>query len=614
MGCATKRDGYDVPSLALPKQFHQAPATIAPDSSGSGSALALDDILNEWWRVLGNAELDRLMQRALAANPDLRIANLRLAQAQARAGQARADEFPGITVPLRVSAEAPESGVGAVPPGGNVKTEKSVEISLRADWRVDLWGERRSLAEASERRVWRASFQRDDTQRRLLADVASAYLEYLSLNDRLKVAHENEGVLQAMLAGMATRLDHGEATVTEVAQQRTSVHAVRATIPAIELQREEVLNRLGLLVGALPGELVLSDQGLASLQLPRVHPGVPSSLLLRRPDVRAAEAELLAADADIDVARARVLPTLDLSAQVGYGSRHFAQLFQPHTLFWEWVANLSASIFDHGRREQEVAFSRALHEELTEQYLRVVYHAVRETEDALAAMRMTERRIEAQHAAMLAAREAWGYSQEAYAAGAIDYLTLLDTQRTYHQQLDTWHGLRLERQRALVNLFRSLGGGIVPTGPLPGVGARPVASPGGGLILAQATALQPVQGLDWQGSSLSAGDRVWLVEFAGVHDRAGASAAWRELQRAFPLATTGRQALPRVLVRVDTRRKDGADLYRLFVGSFSERAAADAFCAEVRDNSRSCRVVAAGSREFKQPQLSAVSPGAGKRH
>ena len=457
-GCAIKRDRYQPPKLDLPAQFRHADA-VTP-----GPALMLEAAPAEWWRLFGNHELDALMQRALAGSPDLRIASLRLMQVQARAGQARADELPRVTAPLRVTGEAPENGIATVPPGGEVRSERTIEASLRADWRVDLWGERRALSEVSQHRVLQAEFQRDDVRRRLLADVALQYAQYLSLNDRLQVARETDSVLQAILDAMAVRLEKGDATVIELAQQRAYVYAVRATLPGLHLQREEALQRLGALMGAVPGELHLSDQGLSALALPRIHPGVPGTLLLRRSDVRAAEADLLAADADIDVARARVLPSMDLSAQIGYGSRHLSQLFEPHTLFWEWVGNLTATIFDHGRRNLEVEFARAFHEELTAQYLRTVYQAVRETETALAALAMSERRIEAQREATRAAQEAWGFSQEAYAAGAIDYLTLLDTQRTHHQSLDAWHGTLIERHRTLIELFRALGAGAPADG------------------------------------------------------------------------------------------------------------------------------------------------------
>jgi outer membrane protein TolC len=176
--------------------------------------------------------------------------------------------------------------------------------------------------------------------------------------------------------------------------------------------------------------------------------------------VRVVEARLLAADADIDVAYARLLPPLDLTAQAGAGGYVFSRLFQNHTHFWTLIANLAATIFDSGKRDNEVAFARAMHEELVETYVRVLYNAIREAEDAIASVQMNSRRQDAQQAAADAARRAWEYSIESYGAGAIDYLTLLDTERTYHRNLDEFHRIRMERHKGLVALFNALGGGI----------------------------------------------------------------------------------------------------------------------------------------------------------
>lgn len=483
-GCATKRDHYDVPDIPLPSQFPKAPSSAAmPDGQAPGAdaalttsaALAFAQALPEWWRLLGSSELDGLIGQALEHNPELRIMGLRLAQSRARAGQALSDQVPLLTAPIQVSRSAPVNGIGTVGPGERVASREIYQPSLRAEWRVDLWGERQSMADSAALQVWQAAFQRDDVQRNLIAGVANGYATYLSLNDRLRVAKETDAALSGMLAAVEARLEKGDATVTDMVQQRAAVYAVKATIPTLEQQRDEALSNLGQLLGALPGSLQLSEQGLEQLLFPSVLPGVPSALLLRRPDVRFVEARLLAADADIDVARARLLPPLDLSVQVGYGSLYMSQLFQPYTFFRNVIANLSATIFDKGRRAKDVDFANAAHQELVESYLRVIYTAIREVDDWLNAIQKTGKSLQAQRESADAARLAWEYSRESYDAGAIDYLTLLDTQRTYYRSLDDLHRIRSEHYRAMINLFAALGGGIAPGAPLPGPGQRPAA-------------------------------------------------------------------------------------------------------------------------------------------
>lgn len=482
-GCAAKRDHYNVPVVPLPERYSKAPTVtdatnytkdaILPASPASSPSFALSGVLAEWWRLLGNAELDGLVDRALASNPDLRIAALRLAQSKARMDQAGADKVPVITMPAQAKVEAPYNGIGSVAPGGEIHSRRSYQVSLRGDWRPDIWGERSALYESAELQLWRATFQRDDVQRNVVANVVVNYVEYLSLNDRLRVARETDKALSGMLASVNARLEVGDATITEMEQQKTAVYSVRATIPVLEQQREVVLNRLASLAGAIPGTMKLSDNGLDQVSFPSVLPGVPSALLLRRPDVRAVEARLLAADADIDVARARVLPPLDLTAQVGYGSMYMSQLFQPHALFWNAIANLSATLFDSGKRSREVDFARAVHEEMVETYIRVIYDAVREVDDSLSAIRHTGNRLDAQRIATDSAHRAWDFSQESYMAGGVDHLVVLDTERTYHRNLDDWYNARMERYRGLVNLFSALGGGVSIGSVLPGDGGRP---------------------------------------------------------------------------------------------------------------------------------------------
>lgn len=535
VACAAKRDSYDVPKIRLPDKYAQAPEVVdvtiaqipqtealsseqtpseakdAPlnkaDSNASHESVSptstalkskpktgragksvmpdqadnlipaspLSAALPEWWRMLGSEELNHLIDRALANNHDLRIASLRVAQLKARMEIAGADKLPTITLPVRSETYFPEWGIGN--PNNNNRSRTTHQISLRADWRPDLWGETASLYESAEFQLMRATYQRDDMQRIVVARIAADYLEYLSLNDRLRATRETEKTLKEMFESVKARMDIGDATITELEQQRAAGYAVRATIPVLEQQRVVVQNRIAGFVGSVPEELVLSPQGMDTVSFPAVLPGVPSTLLLRRPDVRAIEARLLAADADIDVARARLLPPLDLTAQAGYGSLYLSRLFSSPTLFWDTIANLSITLFDSGKRDKEVEFAKAIHEEMVETYIRVIYDAVREVDDSLSAIRYMGKQLEEQSVATESSFRAWNYSQEAYHAGAVDYLVVLDTERTYHRHLDDLYKYKMERYRGLVDLFSALGGGVHMGDKMPGEGNRPVPMP-----------------------------------------------------------------------------------------------------------------------------------------
>ncbi|MDO8931817.1 MAG: efflux transporter outer membrane subunit [Rhodocyclaceae bacterium] len=601
-GCAnTKRDRYTTPVVPLPNQYKlAAPAPAAMESRKGGGesktkpeALA-EAQLAEWWRMLGSPELNALVDRALANNADLRIATLRIVQAKARADQASADQRPVVTAPYQAKIEGPEFGIGSLVPGETIdRTRRTYQLSLRADWRADLWGERSSATESADMQLWRATFQRDDTRRLLIANTAATYIEYLSFNDRVRVARETEAVLRDMLESVRARMEAGDATITDLEQQRAAVYAVQATIPALELQRENAANSLAQLLGVTPTALSLTDSGLEALTFPGVLPGVPANLLRQRPDVRVVEARLLAADADIDVAYARLLPPLDLTAQAGAGGYVLSRLFQNHTHFWTLIANLAATIFDSGKRDNEVAFARAMHEELVETYVRVLYNAIREAEDAIASVQMNSRRQDAQQAAADAARRAWEYSIESYGAGAIDYLTLLDTERTYHRNLDEFHRIRMERHKGLVALFNALGGGIPRSATLADEGAPSAATGTGGSADAAAPAGKSYLPVPEDGQEY------WLVEIAGLQDRAGIAHLWRDLNQRFPELMAGRSVVPRLLGRVSFEEQERAAWYRVLVAHFPTLDAAELFCGQLGAQLQRCRVVSSRTEAFQ---------------
>jgi len=647
IGCAAKRDHYDVPAIALPEQYSTATtpddftkgvnATPAPSLAPALSS-PFSTALAEWWRLLGSEELNSLMDRALANNPDLRISTLRIAQSKARLDQSGSAKLPVLTMPMQMNTTYPEFGVGRGNPSGNNSARPTNQISLKGDWRPDIWGETASMYESADLQLLRATFQRDDMQRNVAANVALAYIEYLSLNDRIRVARNTEKYLQEKLTSVQARLKTGDATITQMEQQKAAVYSVRSTFPVLTQQREIVLNRIASLVGGMPMKLKLSPSGFDSIKFPEILPGVPSALLLRRPDVRAAESRLLSADADIDIARARILPPLDLSAQIGYGSMYMSQLFMPQALFWNTIANLSVSIFDSGKRAKEVEFARAVHEELLETYVRVIYDAVREVDDALSSIKFTGQRLESQNISSEASLRAWNYSQETFVAGAIDYLELLDTQHTYQKSLDDLDNIEMARFRALVNLFSALGGGVASSDPLPGEGARPAALKNDmdyGAILNAATtqhanisakkkpqtetsnekiSVKPLpsllfsnivktniaaESIDWAGGSiLTKGDH-WLVEIKGVYDHGAVLPAWRYLISRFTRELNHQALLPQRQGLVTMANKERAAWYRLYIADFSSRQAAANLCKKLRAGQQDCTILSADAIEGK---------------
>ena len=589
---------YSKPAIPLPANYQQAtdpppggtpPASSTPEQSSDLTGEALI----EWWRHFGNNELERLIDRGIANNPDIHIALNRVVQAKARADQAGAGLNPTVSAPLVAALQYPgDVTVGTAPTGSsaNKSSQAAFQASIRADWRLDVWGEQKALADSAAFQLRRAIFERENVQRNLAASMASNYVEFLSLNDRLRTALENEEVLNATLTAIEKRVKSGDATLAELEQQRTVVYSVRATIPALEQQRLDAIGSMAFLAGTVPGNIVLSDQGLDALSVPRAVPGLPADLLLRRPDVRMAEAQLQVANADVAVARARLLPPVDLSAQAGYSSISLSQLFLPRALFWNVVESMTVSIFDSGRKKNEQIFSQALQEEMVESYARTLHQAIKEVESALASVRLSERRLKAQQDTIEAARRAWNISANVYALGGIDYMALLDTQRNYHRYLDEHQKTRMDYYRSYVSLFHALGGGVKPgrnetRGTLP------------------ATPLTQVEGISINEGSSTSSELFWQVELAGLYHRTAIGPAWRDLLSRYPGLMEGRVVRPRLSGKIDGNADGAQSWHRLYVAKFSSPETAEKFCQTLRADQQRCRVVSSQADDTVQVTL-----------
>ena len=612
-GCMTKRSSYDVPEIPLPVQYKNAPSKINSDSqlkplapiSKTDTANASQDLgLVEWWRSFGNTELVQLIDRGLANNPDIRIATEQMAQAKTRVDQARAGSLPTITAPINISS-------GTISPGISSVSQRSYQASLQGSFRPDLWGEHSSLAESAKFQLWQAAFNRDNVQRNMVASLASSYVDYLSLNDRLRVARETDAVMSRMLTSVENRVAAGDATLIELDQQKASIFAIRATIPTLEQQREEALTTLAFLVGSVPGSLKLSSDGLDALFLPTVVPALPSSLLLRRPDIRMAEARLLSSDANIDVARARLLPPLDLSGAVGHNSLSISQFFSPSTLFWNSISNLTVTIFDAGKLKSDKENAQAIHEEMVESYARTIYQATREVESALASIRLTGNRLSSQKEATTSARLAWDTSAKVFALGGLDYQTLLDSEHNYHNYLTQYLQVKTESFHGYISLFQALGGGVNFVKPIPGNGDRPAAI----LSTASNSAIQKAatpftdtpqkdisgEGVDWVenvtskiGGSMQV-ENFWQVELPGLYHQSTIGATWRDLKTRYPKLMENRTIRPRLDGHIENSPDGQLALYRLYVSKFESPEVAHEMCFALKANFQRCRVVSSRS-------------------
>jgi len=460
-GCLNKRDEYHIPDVDLPGTFQNVTKEQNQEiAKGEPAPMTVPQTISRWWEHFDNAELNELVEEGLANNHQLKAAIARIAQAEAQFVSTRANEAPEVSASGDAKTESPSGGPATGATSDRNSIRHTYQVGVLVNYEVDLWGKNRAATQATIERAWSSLFARETVALTLTADIVRNFIQYLSFNDRVRTAEWTLETLTNMLGAVQDRMTGGEATVLQVAQQRSAVADAKAVIPILKLQRETAKTAIALLLGKSPSDLKIESASLSDIKFPLIHPGLPSRLLMRRPDIRQAESDLIAADADIDAARAELFPSLDLTGEVGYASRHLQTLMSPESFFFNVAAKVVQVIFDAGRRQADIKFAEARHAELVHNYLQSVYTAMKETEDGLISVRYIGEREKAQIESADAAQQAFDLSSQSYTIGGTDYLTLLDTERSMYRASDELLRIQLDRFSAAVDLFKALGGGM----------------------------------------------------------------------------------------------------------------------------------------------------------
>jgi multidrug efflux system outer membrane protein len=440
-------------------------APAAWDSRDVGLGQWPDD---SWWRSFGSSELDRLIAAGRENNTDLRAAVARIRQAEAQAKIAGAALYPTLSIDAGASRTRQGTGSSTGSSTGNRtissgRSDHTVRNSfsgtLTAGYQVDLFGANSANANAALAQLEANRFDRETVAITLYADIASTYFTLLSVRDRIRLAEDTLRVAQEVLDLLERQRNFGISTDYEVAQQRSTVASQRATVAGLRQTERQTLDALAVLLGRNPQGFEVETQSLASLTLPPVLAGLPSDLLLRRPDLRRAEASLRAANFDIGAARAARFPSLNLTARAGTQAASTGMLLDPATMVYSIAASLTAPIFEGGRLEGGEELSRARYDELVESYRGAILSAFRDTEDALSATGSSTQQYLYAQEAYDQAREAYRIIEARFRAGTVDFLDLLDAQRTVFSANDTLVQAMLARFTAIVDLYLALGGG-----------------------------------------------------------------------------------------------------------------------------------------------------------
>lgn len=435
-------------SLAPTYQRPAAPvATTFPDAgTGIGEAAAAIG----WQRFFADARLRQLIGTALANNRDLRVAILNIEQARAQYQIRRADTLP--TVAVGASATRTTTG------DDDTRSSYSSGLAV-SSFELDLFGRVRNLSEAALAQFLATEEARKATHIALVASVASTYLSTLADEELLALTRRTLDARLESLKLIQLKYDNGVVSKLDLQQALSLVDSARVTLAQQQRQKAQDLNLLTLLVGQPLPAATAPGATLATTVLSDLPAGLPSALLAVRPDIRAAEQQLIAANANIGAARAAFFPRISLTGSAGSASSELGNLFSSGTFGWSFAPQVTLPIFDYGRNNANLGSAKAGREIAVAQYERSIQSAFREVADALAGQATFSEQLRAQRAVAAAEQERFKLSDLRYRSGASSYLDLLDAQRSLFAAQQAAVQANLQRLQNQVTLYRVLGGG-----------------------------------------------------------------------------------------------------------------------------------------------------------
>jgi NodT family efflux transporter outer membrane factor (OMF) lipoprotein len=413
----------------------------------------------QWWNRFGSPQLGRLIEQARLGSYDLAAAIARVRQAQADTVIAGGSQLPEVKAGLNANRQKliRGSGYSQLDADSNNDAVDYFTANLVASYEIDFWGGQRAGRDSAQFSLQASEFDQATVELTLLSGVASGYAQALSLQEQSRIAELNLANAQSVLKLVQTRFDSGSATALELAQQKSLVAAQQRQLPLVRQQAEEARISLATLLGRPVQALSLGQEHFDQLTWPAIDAGVPSQLLSRRPDIARAEAQLAAAEADVTVARAAMLPTVTLTAEIGSGADRANDILR--SPFYNLTAGLLAPVFNNGRLGAQRDKATARQEELLETYRGTIINGFADVEKALNSIRGLDEQRGWQSEELSQAQTAFNIAQSRYQAGAEDLLTVLETQRTLYAAQDLNVQLRLSRMQASIALYKALGGG-----------------------------------------------------------------------------------------------------------------------------------------------------------
>ncbi len=441
--CKSVGPDYQRPQLAVPAQYSEA-----ADQAQSG-------ISTTWWTVYQDQLLNDLMNKALQNNTDLKLAAARIEEADAYASEIGAATFPQVDV----NAGANRSRVTEL--GGNPVTtnpRNDFKAQLGTSFEIDFWGKLRRAKESVRAQMLSSRYAKDTVALSLTGLIATNYLTLRSLDSQITLTQENIKSRDTSLGLTKRRLEGGVASALDVYQAEVASANLSAQLAELTRLRALSLHQLAVLTGDL--SLNISSAELQTLPIPPTPPaGLPSSLMEARPDVAQAEQQMIAANANIGVAKAALYPTISLTGSFGGESLELGDILKSAARIWTGGISLYLPIFDSGKLNAKVDQASAKQKQALASYEGAVQNAFKEVNDALVNLRQNTEREDALNRSQASAKKALDVSENRYKSGYSAYLDVLDAQRVYNDSALSYVQSRQARLLATVGLFKALGGG-----------------------------------------------------------------------------------------------------------------------------------------------------------
>jgi len=446
-GCAVGPN-YKKPAVNTPTVYRG----LTPEEAAKSDPTSLGD--EKWWDVFQDDQLKELIKIALQQNYDVRRAAARILEAQAVLGITRADQLP--TISGQAAATNQRNARGKVFPPFDTNTN---QVGLAFNWELDFWGKFRRATEAARANLAATEWAKREIITELISNLAGGYFRLCALDSQLEISRRTLASRQDSLRLTQMLANGGSTSMLDVRQAEQLVFTAGSQIPALEQEIEQQENFISILMGNNPGPVARGKELTEQAHAPVLPAGLPSSLLERRPDIVQAEQQLIAANAQIGVARSLYFPQISLTGAAGYESSALTSLFTGPAGFWTFGSNLAQPIFTGGRLKSNVRLAEAQHQEALLFYQETIQGAFRDVSDALIAYRKTQEFSAQQQQLTNSAQDATRLSQLRYKGGATSYLEVLTNDTNYFSAELNLVQAQQNELLAMVQLYKSLGGG-----------------------------------------------------------------------------------------------------------------------------------------------------------